>query len=238
MHRRTFVISAAAFLIAAPAQAQGFGRLSERDAAGGVREALSVASRLATRRLGRTDGFFGDPAVRIPLPGVMRTAQRNLRNLGLSGPLDDVELRMNRAAEAAMPAAADIFMSAIRSISITDAVGIVRGGDTAATQFLRGRTEPQLTGLMRPPMQETLEVSGAYRAVDGAAGLVGERGGGLGALLGAQRTASPASLRDQVTDFAVERAISGVFHYVGEEERAIRRDPVNRTTNILRRVFG
>ncbi len=232
MRRRFFVLAglavAGAPVLAQPAAGQTqriFESLTQGDAARGIREALSLAATRATDRLGREDGFFGDMRVRIPLPGMLGRAQDSLRGLGLSAPLDDLQLRMNRAAEDAMPAAKGLFIDVVRSITLTDAIQIVRGGDTAATTFLQERTTPQLTRMLTPPMTRTLRDAGAFTALDYAAGRVGMR-------------SASTQLRRDVTSFAVEKALTGAFAYVGEEERAIRRDPVRRTTDILRRVFG
>ena len=232
IHRRHFLTAAAAAIILpAASQAQG--------AAPGIRSMLVTATRQATRRLGQRDGFFGDSIVRIPLPGILATTQRRLETIGLAGPLDDLELRMNRAAEDVMPQARDLVINAIRSMSISDGLGILRGSDTAATQYLRSRTQSSLTGLLRPPMESTLASSGAYGAIDGAAELV-DRQAGLGRLFGRGRNArsSAQDYRGEVTDFAVEKSLDGVFHYVGEEERGIRSNPAGRTRDILRGLFG
>lgn len=237
MHRRIFMAGAAAWIMAGSAQASGFARqFSQTDARAGLRQALEQAARLATDRLGLRDGFFGDPQVRIPLPRNIARLQRNLRSVGLSGPMDDLELRLNRSAEAAMPEARRIFLDAIRGITVRDAVGIVRGGDTAATDYLRGRSQGELTRLLRPRMESALQASGAYRLVEEIEPHLGGGGGFLGRLFGSSSAGD--SLRDSVTDHAVDKAIDGVFHYVGVEERAIRRDPVRRTSDILRRIFG
>ncbi|MFN3834384.1 MAG: DUF4197 domain-containing protein [Glycocaulis sp.] len=230
MDRRTFLATGLAFTIT-PA---GF---AQADSGAAIRQLLTTATEAATTRLGRRDGFFGDPVVRIPLPGTMRSAQQRLQPLGLAGPLDDVEMRMNRAAEQAMPPARRLVVDAIRSLTIQDAASIIRGPDTAATQYLRGRTEAPLTRLLRPPMEETLTASGAYSALDSASGLVTQRSG-LGGLFGRGGGNPAANLRGQLTDFAVERALGGIFHYVGEEERSIRRDPVRRASGLLRGLFG
>lgn len=236
MLRRQFIISSLALSLAAPALARSYGRLSQSDARSGIRAALDTAARLATQRLGRQDGFFADSAVHIPLPRQIASLQTQLRRVGMSGPVDDLELRINRAAEASMPEAGQIFTDAVRSISVNDAVSIVRGGDTAATDFLRGRTETRLTGLLRPAMETTLNGSGAYRAVDAIEPQISQGQNLLGSLFG-NRSAS-TSLRDSVTDHAVGGAMDGVFYYIGQEERAIRQDPVQRGTDLLRRVFG
>jgi len=226
--RRRAVILAGLSCAAAPAWGQAqplFESLTQGDASRGIKEALSLAATRSTDRLGRVDGFFADPRVHIPLPTRLAQVQRTLRGMGLSAPLDDLEQRMNRAAETAMPEAGRLFVDVVRSITIADAIQIVRGGDTAATAFLRGRTEPRLNTLLTPPMTRTLREAGAFTALDFAAREVGMRG-------------MSTSLRNDVTRFAVTKALDGAFLYVAEEERAIRRDPVRRTSDILRRVFG
>jgi hypothetical protein len=239
MHRRDFIISGTAagvLAVTGPVSAQSvLGRLSEGDARTGTREILLLAARFATERLGRHDGFFADPQVHIPLPRQVERVQGQLQRIGMSGPVDDLELRLNRAAEAAMPQAQDILFDAVRSISLNDAIGIIRGPETAATDYLRSRSGRRLTQLLRPPMEDALESSGAYRLVASIEPHVGSGGGWLGRLMGGSSVSG--SLRDQVTDHAVERALDGVFYYVGAEERAIRRDPVRRTSSLLRRLF-
>jgi hypothetical protein len=201
------------------------GALTQRDAAAGLREALQLSATNATARLGRVDGFFADPKVRIPLPGLLGRTQRTLAPLGLSAPFDDLERRVNRGAEAAMPQARALFVDAIRSMTIEDAIGVVRGGEDAGTRFLRGKSEARLAELLRPQMENALSQAGAFSALDAAA----SRGGFPNA---------SASLRQDLVRFAVGKALDGAFGYVAEEERAIRRDPARRTTALLRRVFG
>ena len=237
MHRRELILGLSALSLTAPLEAQDLlRRFTEGDARDGVREALSLASRMATERLGRRDGFFGDPQVRIPLPGRIADLQGMLRGVGLSGQLDALELSLNRAAEATMPVARNIFLDAVRSMTLTDAVGIVRGGDTSATDYLRGRTERQLHDRIRPNMANAMEASGAYAALRPMERYVDRQDNAFSRFL--RGNVSRESLRDSVTNSATDKALDGVFHYVGEEERAIRRDPVNRTTRLLRRVFG
>jgi hypothetical protein len=239
--KRAFFILLAVLSLAPAASAQsttigdflkGLGRvqsspaaLSQRDASAGLKEALQLAATAATARLGRADGFFGDPAVRIPLPGALARTQRTLAPLGLAGPLDDLELRVNRGAEAAMPQAKTLFLNAIRSMTIADAVGIVRGGDTAGTQYLRDKSQAQLVSLLRPHMESALQQAGAFTALDAAAGRAGFTG-------------ASANLRNDLIQFAVGKALDGAFGYIADEERAIRRDPARRTSALLRKVFG
>ncbi|WP_203293043.1 DUF4197 domain-containing protein [Maricaulis parjimensis] len=237
MHRRTLLLALAGLgLSAMPAARAAQWGLSESQASDGVRAALRQAARLATNQLGQRDGFWGDPQVRIPLPSQIRSAQSMLRRVGMSQQLDDLELSINRAAEAAMPAVQTIFLNAVQSITLQDALGIVRGGDRSATEYLQNRTSDQLYALVRPRMAQTLESSGAYRALRPIDQRINNQGGFLGGLI--RSRSSGRSLSEQVTDDATRRTLNGVFHYVGEEEAAIRRNPVNRTTDILRRVFG
>lgn len=232
IHRRAFLASAlAASVLPHTAHAQS--------ASGTIRSMLINATRLATERLGQYDGFFGDGVVRIPLPGLLGRTQDRLEPLGLSGPLDDLQLRMNRSAESVMPAARDLVVSAIRTLTINDGLSILSGGDTAATDYLRSRTETSLGGLLRPPMEETLTESGAYGVLDDAAGLIDQRSG-LNRFFGGGRSARSTAVdyREEVTDFAVEKALDGVFHYVGEEERTLRENPLGRAEGLLRGLFG
>ena len=197
--------------------------LSEIDTA--LRQALEIGTVNVSSQLGATDGFFGDRRVRIPLPGRLNDLQENLEKVGLSGPLDDLQLRVNRAAEAAMPEARKLMVSAVRSITLEDAVAILQGDNTAATDYLRGRTEASLRDALRPYVETALDNSGAFQALSGVASQYG-------------LSAVTNDLRRDVTTSAVNRGLDGVFLYVAEEETKIRENPVARTTDILRKVFG
>ncbi len=201
------------------------GNLSKGDVTSGLREALSVSVDLAAKRLAARGGFSGDAAVRIPLPGVLREAQSRLQPFGMAGPLDDLQLKVNRAAEAAAPAAAKLVLDAIKSMTFEDALGVLRGGDHAATDLLRSRTETNLRETFRPYIDEALKGSGALAAVDGVLARYGE---------GRVRTNAKTWLADNATSGALD----GLFYYVAREEQAIRRDPVKRTSDLLRKVFG
>lgn len=124
-----------------------------------------------------------------------------------------------------MPEAARLFTDAVRTVMIADAVQIVRGGDSSATTYLRGRTETRLTTLLRPPMTQALTSSGAFTLMRTALREVG-------------LASMTSDLRTEVINFSTAKALDGCFLYIADEERAIRRDPVRRTSDILRRVFG
>ncbi|MGD9815850.1 MAG: DUF4197 domain-containing protein [Hyphomonadaceae bacterium] len=212
---------------AAPAFAQRplLDSLTQSDATRGVRDALGIAAMNATTRLAQHNGFWNDGRVRIPLPGVLGRTQSSLRRLGMSRPLDDLQQSLNRAAEAAMPEASRLFVNAVRSLTIADAIDIVRGPEDSATRYLRGRTEPQLTRLLRPAMTRALTESGAFTLLRTALREVG-----LASMTGDMRT--------EIVEFSTTKALDGCFFFIAQEERAIRRDPVRRTTDILRRVWG
>jgi hypothetical protein len=211
--------------------------LSATDADAGLREALVNGAIASALRLGRVDGYWGDQNVRIPLPGSVGSLQRRLRPIGLSGPLDDLQLKINRGAETAAPMAVDIFRSAIRGLTISDALQVVRGGPTAATTLLDTRTRPQLTEVFTPPVRGGMDQSGASQALDSVEARYGRQLGTASAIFG-RSPMTGANLKDQFVSFAVTRALDGLFRYVGEEERAIRADPARRTSDLLRRVFG
>lgn len=201
------------------------GGLTGAEIDAGLREALTIGTNAVTQQLGASDGFFGDRRVRIPLPGRLKTVQDNLEKVGLSGPLDDLQLRMNRAAEAAMPDARRLVVATIRSITLEDAVGILRGGDTAATDFLKARTEASLRDAFTPYIDQSLAQSGAFQSLDTVAGRYG-------------LSSISADLRKDMTDHAVNFGLDGLFLYVAEQEKEIRENPVARTTDLLRKVFG
>jgi Protein of unknown function (DUF4197) len=264
---------------------RGGAGLSLSDADGGLREALGNAALASALRLGRLDGYWADGKVRIPLPSPLNTLQSRLQPLRLSAPLDNFQIRLNRAAETAAPRAGNIFLDTIKSLTLNDAIQIVRGGETAGTDMLKARAGVQLTNLMTPPMTSAVDSSGAGAALDRINARYGreiERLGGLSGLsrynvpqttppstnasaqtsatgplvfgAGAASTTSTSStpgantatnasaqsnsLKSQMVGFAVDKALDGLFFYVGEEEKAIRRDPAKRTTDLLRRVFG
>ena len=124
-----------------------------------------------------------------------------------------------------MPEAGRLFLNAVRDITIADAIDIVRGPEDSATRYLRGRTQDRLTTLLRPPMTRALTESGAFTLMRSALREVG-----LASMTG--------NLRTEVINFSTTKALDGAFFFIGEEERAIRRDPLRRTSDILRRVFG
>ncbi|MCA8897916.1 MAG: DUF4197 domain-containing protein [Hyphomonas sp.] len=201
------------------------GALTNAEIDAGLREALTVGTNTVASQLGRTDGYFADPKIHIPLPKTYRSLQSNLAMVGASGPLDDLELRMNRAAEAAVPQGKQLVIAAVKDMTISDALNILKGGDTAATDYLRAKTQDKLRVAFTPYMKDALASSGAFTAMESVAGQYGV--GGV-----------TSSLQSDLTGYAVNLGLDGMFYYVAQEEKKIRENPVARTTELLRRVFG
>lgn len=199
--------------------------LSESDAASGVRAALERGAQAALTNLGRTDGFLGNPQVRIELPGALKDAARLLRTTGQGKRIDDLITSMNRAAEQAMPEARQLLVSTVRNISVEDALRIVRGGDDAVTRFFEDKTRSPLSTKFLPIVTKATErqsLSEKYNAVAGKAA-------GFGLV-----RKEDANLQSYVTD----KALDGLYFMIGQEEKKIRQDPIGTGSAILKKVFG
>ncbi len=203
------------------------GGLSQGDIGAGLKEALKVAAQRVVGRVGKTNGYNGDPSIRIPLPDVLQKIQGPLKTIGAGSMLDDLQLKMNRAAEQAAPKALNIFTDAATKMSINDARGILQGPKDAATQYFKRTTSASLTTSFRPIVDGALSSVGAvtaFKSVQGKASslpLVGQQVQGF-----------------DLTDFTVGKALDGLFHYLATEEAAIRDNPAARTTDLLKKVFG
>lgn len=208
------------------------GNVSETEAAGGIKEALAQGVDRAVRQLGKPDGFFRDQAVKILVPEDLRKMADLARRLGAGKRVDAFELSMNRAAEQAVPKAAGILGDAVRQMTLQDAIGLVRGGETSATDFFRRVSEEKLYSAFRPIVEQQTQNVGVTRKYKDMVKKAG--GSGLGAALLGGDNAQSADLDDYVT----REAIDGLFHVIAEQERQIRRNPASRTTELLRRVFG
>ncbi len=203
--------------------------LTQADAAAGLRAALNNGIGSAIAKVGRRGGFLNDSVIRIPLPDFLQKTQASFSRFGLSGALDNLEVQLNRGAEAAAPVARSVFLDAVSSLTIRDSLEIVRGPSNAATQYLKRTTTPQLTTLFRPIMVTALNQAGAIRTYD-------QLVSSLSNIPLAPQFGTDA--KDQLIDHSVGKGLDGVFYYIGKEEAAIRSNPAKRTSEILRRVFG
>ena len=213
-------------LVAARARAEGvLAQLTERDAAAGVRAALERGAGVAVDLLGKTDGFWANEKVRIPLPEWLQKGERMLRMFGMSKDLDDLHLGINRAAEQAVPAAKTLLVSAVRAMSVQDAKSILTGGEDSVTRFFESHTRPALQQRFLPIVSGVTKKIGLARRYDKLVDQAGSVG-----LVKADET--------RIDPYATTKALDGLFVMVGEEERKIRSDPVGTGSAILKKVFG
>ncbi len=199
--------------------------LSETDAAAGVRAALERGAVAAVGLLGKTDGFLGNPKVRIPLPGFLEDAAKLLKATGQQKRVDELVTAMNRAAEAAVPEAKSLLIGAVKSMSVEDARQVVTGGENSVTQFFVGKTREPLGVKFLPIVTratEKVSLASKYNAVAGKAA-------GLGLV-----KKEDANVQQYVTG----KALDGLYLMIGEEERKIRQNPVATGSAILKKVFG
>lgn len=193
--------------------------------AAGIKEALAVGTERAVRGLARPDGYFGNAAVKILMPPSLQRVAEVARMAGYQKKVDAFVLSMNRAAEAAVPLASRLFGDAIRAMSLEDVRGILSGGDTAATEFFRRKTGEPLYAAFRPTVAKKVDEVGATRAYKEMIGRYEK-----------VPLARKPSL--DLDDYVTRKSLDGLFLMVGEEEKKIRKDPLARTTDLLKTVFG
>ncbi len=198
--------------------------LPEEKIIAGLKEALEVGTGRAVALCGRHDGFMKNEAIRILLPPKLQPVGRGMRLLGMGEQVDDLEIDMNRAAEQATPQAKQIFVSALRKMTIEDARGILTGGETSATEYFRRTTSADLTTVFTPIVHQSMQKVGVIRQYDGV-------------IKNAPGGAVLASEFD-LDKYVVGKTLDGIFLMLGEEERKIRKDPAAQTTELLKEVFG
>ncbi|MGH8707842.1 MAG: DUF4197 domain-containing protein [Burkholderiales bacterium] len=211
-------------VIAASAWAQ-LESISNRDAVNALKGALDRGARAAVAQLGREDGFLGDARVKIPLPEGLRRAEKNMRRFGMAKYADELIVTLNRAAEAAVPEAQQLFVDAVRQMSVRDAKGILTGGDTAGTEYFRRVTAGELGRRFLPIVRRSTERLGLAKKYNQYAA----KGVRVG-LVEAQDT--------NLDDYVTRKALDGLYFMVAEEERKIRKDPVGSASSLIRKVFG
>jgi hypothetical protein len=190
----------------------------------GLKEALQVATQKAVSLTGKTDGYFANQAIKILMPERLRSFESGLRTVGYGPQIDELVLGMNRAAEGAAPQARQIFSNAIGAMTFDDARKILNGGDTAATQYFKDKTTPQLTAAFRPVVERSMNQVGVSRQYKD---------------LVARFEAIPFA-KSQTFDldgYVVDKGLSGLFTVLGEQEKQIRTNPTARATDLLKEVF-
>ena len=209
----------------APAAGSDVGASDDKTNAAGIKEALAVSTERAVQGLSRENGYFGNAAVKILMPSSIQKVADVARMAGYQKQVDEFILSMNRAAEAAAPLASRYFGDAIRDMSLEDVRGILTGGNTAATDFFSRKTRDKLYAAFKPIVSQKVDAVGATGAYKTMMGRY-------------ERVPLVQSQSLDLDDYVTNKSLDGLFHMVGEEEKKIRTDPVARSTDLLKAVFG
>ena len=191
----------------------------------GLKEALDIGTQNAVKKVSREDGYFGNLNIKIPVPEKLEDTEKLLRKVGMDDSVDEFILSMNRAAEKAAPQAVDIFVGAIRDMTVVDAYGIVKGDKTAATTYFQEKTSDNLYGLFRPVVTESMAqvgVVGSYKRM----------------MKKYNSIPFVKQIDIDLEGYVTDEALGGLFFMVAEEEKKIRKDPAARVTKLLQEVFG
>jgi hypothetical protein len=200
--------------------------LSNDEIVSGLKEALSLGAKKSAEKLSAADGFFKDAAVKVLMPPEAQKVEKTLRSIGAGKLVDDAILSFNRAAEDASKSAAPIFVDAVKNMSVQDALGILKGADTAATHYLKKTTTARLTTAFKPSIDSSLAKVNATRYWS----LVVDKYNSLPTTFN--------KVNSDLPSYVTEKAMSGIFHYVAEEEKQIRANPAARVNDILKKVFA
>ena len=199
--------------------------LTDTDAGGGLKEALTQGASKAVDLLGKQDGFLKNKQVKIPMPDGLRQAEKVMRTFGMKKQADELITAMNRAAEAAVPEAKTLLVGAVKDMSVDDAKKILTGGDTAGTEYFKDKTSAQLKEKFKPIVQKAMEKVGLAKTYDKFA----SKGAQYGVI----------SKEDaDIDNYVTQKTLDGLFTMVAEEEKAIRKNPVGAAGSLAKKVFG
>lgn len=199
--------------------------ISSTDMSSAFKEALLIGAEEVVSNLGQTNGFNDDAEIHIPLPDTLNTAKTLLDKAGLSSLTDDLELKLNRAAESATPMAKDLFVESISAMTFEDVMTIYQGPNDSATTYFKEKMSTSLGEKMAPIVETTLNEVGAIQAYDS---VVSEY----------KTMPFVPDLKDNLNSYVVEKGMDGIFYYLAQKEIAIRENPVQQTTDLLKMVFG
>lgn len=208
----------------------GFGKktgglsLSNDEIIKGLKEALTVGTEKSSKKLNTADGFFANAAIKILMPDEAKKAEKTLRQFGMGSLVDKAVLSMNRAAEDAAGGISTIFWDAIKGMTLTDGLSILRGGDFAATDYLKKNTTLQLTDKMRPVIEQSLAKVDATKYWKD--------------VFTAYNKFSKEPVNTDISAYVTERSMAGIFFSIGQEEQKIRKDPAAQATDLLKKVFA
>lgn len=221
----TFTGLCAGLLLSASALALSLGDLSQKDATGGLKDALTQGAQIAVKQLGTPGGFSNNPDVRIELPGNLGKAAKAMRKFGMGGEVDQLEASMNKAAEAAVPQAQALLVDAVKKMSVADAKGILSGGNDSATQYLNKSSREQIRAKFLPIVKQATDQVGLAKQYNSFAG----QASSLGLL---------DSKNANVEGYVTEQALDGLFEMIGKQEATIRQNPAAAATSLAKKVFG
>jgi len=240
MNKKLLLISCSVLFLMTSTQAQGLkgllnkakevvntsktGSLGNDEIIAGLKEALANGTQKGTAFLSKENGFFGNEAIKILLPPEAVKVENTLRKVGLGKQVDDAILTINRGAEEATKQATPIFVNAIKQMTVTDALGILRGADTAATGFLRKSTTNSLSVAFRPVIEASLEKTGATK--------------NWTTIINAYNKFSLQKINPDLTGYVTDKALTALFTQIAMEEKNIRKDPIARTSDLLKKVFS
>jgi hypothetical protein len=219
------LINAAGNIINQATQGASGNNLSNDEIVSGLKEALNVGSRNASGSASKRDGFLKNPAIKIPFPNEAKIVESKARQLGMGSQVDRFVTTLNRAAEEASKEAAPVFMDAIKTMTINDGVNILRGGDNAATNYLKGRTSAELTTKFSPIVKRAInkvELTKHWKPI----------------ITKYNKIPGVKKMNPDLDRYVTEKTLEGLFKLLADEEAKIRRDPVARVTDLLRKVFG
>ena len=226
MLRNSLRLSAlcAGLLLGANAMALSLGDLSQGDATGGLKDALTQGAQIAVKQLGAPGGFSNNPEVKIGLPGKLEKAAGALKMLGMGDQITQLEASMNKAAESAVTQAQPILVNAVKNMSVTDAKGILSGGQDSATQYLDKSSREQIRAKFLPIVKQSTDKVGVAQQYNALA-----KKAPMG-LLGGKA--------DSVENYVTEQALDGLFKMIAQQEESIRQNPAAAATSLAKKVFG
>jgi hypothetical protein len=206
-------------------QQKSSGGLTEKDAADGIKEALTNGTGEAVKLVSAADGFFGNPEIKIPFPQDAKIVETKLRQVGLGSKVDEAILSINRAAEDAGKEAKPIFIAAVKNMTVKDAVNIVKGEDNAATMYLKQSSTAELSTKFQPVIKASLDKVSATKYWEDL-------------IKAYNKIPMVQKMNPNLTQYVTDKAIEGLFVMVAKEELKIRKDPKAQTSALLKKVFG
>lgn len=199
--------------------------LSQSDASGGLKDALTQGAKVAVQQLSKPGGFSNNPDVRIELPGNLGKAAKTMKMMGMGAQVDQLEASMNKAAEAAVPQAQALLVDSVKKMTVQDAKSILAGSDDSATQYLNKTSREQIRAKFLPIVKQATEQVGLAKQYNSFAG----QAASFGVI-----DAKSANIENYVT----EQALDGLFAMIAEQEASIRENPAGAATSLAKKVFG